>query len=374
MNRQVIFVLGAALALATPVPAQPEPELPPLAPLAPPRAQKKKQKKRKPAPSAQKAAPAQTVPELPLPAAPPTVSVLVRNDGLSGAAAPLVEQGLRGVLGIAPSLRAGAPLPESALQCTDDACLSAVASAQKIDRVLVASLASGTVTMRLLDVARGQPLAEEQDTLASPGEATARAEALACKLLVPAGCTGRVAIDAGSGLELALDGAPLSGDGQVAVGVHRLTVRAGGEEMERALPVAREGAPELHARLLDGKPLLLTADELKAREQARPQAAPREAVAALPAPARQGKGWTKPAGIAALALGGAAVATGAILGAKSRSDLNKAESAYRANGGAYRASDLDALSSGNSAAHRANALFVASAVLLAAGATLTFAF
>ena len=71
---------------------------------------------------------------------------------------------------------------------------------------------------------------------------------------------------------------------------------------------------------------------------------------------------------------GAALATGAILGAKSRSDLDKAESAFHSNGGAYRAADLDSLSSGNSAAHGANALFVASAVLLAAGATLTLAF
>ena len=68
-----------------------------------------------------------------------------------------------------------------------------------------------------------------------------------------------------------------------------------------------------------------------------------------------------------------AAAAGVYFGAKSRSDLNRAEAAYRTNG-AYQPSDLDALRSGNSAAHTANALLIASGVLLAAGAALTFAF
>src|SRR5207253_3243968 len=70
---------------------------------------------------------------------------------------------------------------------------------------------------------------------------------------------------------------------------------------------------------------------------------------------------------------GAAVA-GAYFGAKSRSDLNDAESAYRANGNAYTPAGLDKLRSGNSAGHTANALFIASGILVAAGVALTFAF
>jgi len=50
-----------------------------------------------------------------------------------------------------------------------------------------------------------------------------------------------------------------------------------------------------------------------------------------------------------------------------------AEAAYRANG-FYQPADLDKLSSGNSAAHTANALYIASGVLLASAAALTFAF
>ena len=69
-----------------------------------------------------------------------------------------------------------------------------------------------------------------------------------------------------------------------------------------------------------------------------------------------------------------AAGVGAYFGAKSRSYLNDAESAYRANGNAYTPAGLDKLRSGNSAGHTANALFIASAVLAAAGAALTFAF
>lgn len=47
---------------------------------------------------------------------------------------------------------------------------------------------------------------------------------------------------------------------------------------------------------------------------------------------------------------------------------------FNRNGGAYRAADLDRRTEGNSAARGANILFVSSAVLLAAGAALTFAF
>jgi hypothetical protein len=70
----------------------------------------------------------------------------------------------------------------------------------------------------------------------------------------------------------------------------------------------------------------------------------------------------------------AAAAAGSYFGLKSHSDLNQAESNYRTNGGAYRPGDLQTLSSGNSSATRANALFAASAVLAAAGAVLILAF
>jgi hypothetical protein len=102
-------------------------------------------------------------------------------------------------------------------------------------------------------------------------------------------------------------------------------------------------------------------------------AAPVAAIAPAPAPAPRHT-WTRTAGYVTAGVAVAAAATGLYFGAKSRSDLNAAESAYRNNGGVYQPSDLNTLQSGNSAAHTANALFIASGVLLAAGAVLTFAF
>ncbi len=84
--------------------------------------------------------------------------------------------------------------------------------------------------------------------------------------------------------------------------------------------------------------------------------------------------WSKPAGYAALGAGAIAAGVGVFLGSAGRSDINKAESSYRANGNAYFPDDLDTLASGNSKAKSANVLFIASGVLFAAGALLTLAF
>jgi len=84
--------------------------------------------------------------------------------------------------------------------------------------------------------------------------------------------------------------------------------------------------------------------------------------------------WTRTAGYVAAGAAVAAVAAGAYFGLKSKSDIDQAESSFRANGGAYRPSDLAALSSGNSSAQAANSMFLASGVLLATAALLSFAF
>jgi len=102
------------------------------------------------------------------------------------------------------------------------------------------------------------------------------------------------------------------------------------------------------------------------------QPVPQAAVAAEPAAPAARRNWTRPVGYAALGAGGVALGLGAVLGAIGRSDINKAESAF--NGGAFRPGDADRLASGNSKARSANALFIASGVLLAAGAIFTFAF
>lgn len=416
MNRQSWCAILVALALAAPVQAQNEPSLE-LAPLVPPKApwlrknQKKKHLKKK-APPAQMdvqsgapfvAAPPSTLPSLPVPEAakapdktapavaqppksvemqlplPPLVppppaaiavsslGVVLQNDGLDAASAANVEQGLRGVVKIAPLTRAGPVLAKTAQPCIDDVCLSVQAALLSIDQLLVASYTRSTLSVRLVDVAGKRKLSEAKQDAVGAGEAAASAEALACKLLVPAGCVGEVAADATEGVQLELDGKPLArGEKQkIPVGVHQLSARAGGKVAQRSLPVSLEGAPSLYARVVDGQPRILTAAEMV------PPAV--VAVEAPRAPASKAR-WSKPVGYAALGIGAAVGAAGAIFGAMSHSDLNKAESAFRANGGAYRAGDLETLSSGNSKAHSANALFVASGVLLAAGAVFTLAF
>jgi hypothetical protein len=303
----------------------------------------------------------------PLPLMLSSLGVLLQNDGLPPPAAARVEEALRGVARLAPLSRAVPAPPKPEKPCADDACFAALAAPLKIDHLLVASYARGGLSLRLLDVQGKKRIseAEQASVTPEPTEAAAWAEALACKLLVPSGCTGEAAVDAGEGVLLELDGKPLprGEKRQVAVGVHELRVLAGAKTLRRPFPVLLEGAPLLHARQVDGEPRLLTAAEMM----------PAAALTSAPAPAAQRR-WTRPAGIAAVGVGVALAAAGAYLGARSRSDLNQAEAAYRAHGGAYLGSDLSALQSGNSKARTANGLFIASGALLATGALLTFAF
>src|SRR5437764_14440392 len=97
----------------------------------------------------------------------------------------------------------------------------------------------------------------------------------------------------------------------------------------------------VYARLVGGEPQLLDAAPAAA-------SLPAAAIASDAGPAPAPRRWTKPAGYAALGLGAVAAGAGIYFGAKSRSELNDAESAYRANGGVYRSGDASLLSSGNS--------------------------
>jgi len=417
MNGQSWCAILAALALAAPVQAQNEPSLE-LTPLVPPKApwlkknQKKKTKKKKTPPAQMDvqpgapfvAAPPSTLPPLPAPEAqlplPPLVplqpapapiavsslGVVLQTDGLDAASAATVEQGLREVVKIAPLTRVGPVLAKTAQPCAaeergppatggagtaehpEDSCLAAQAALQSIDQLLVASYAKGTLSLRLLDVAGKRTVSEAKQDAVGAGEATASAEALACKLLVPAGCMGEVAADAAGGVQLELDGKPIAHNERrkISVGVHQLSARAVGQVAQRSLPVSREGAPSLYAQEVEGQLRILSLSEM-----AVPKAA--VAVEAPPVPASKAR-WSKPVGFAVIGIGVAALAAGAIVGAMSHSDINSAESAFHANGGAYRTGDLNTLASGNSKAHSANALFVASGVLLAAGAVFTLAF
>lgn len=384
-----------ALAASSSAPAQQEPQLDlaPLVPAKPPApapAEKKKAPKKKRIPAAPKAQAQESqgaLPPLALPEArppvesqlplaplapapkPPTaLGVVVDRSSLDADAATRIGDGLRTVAKLAPTVKEAAALASPT--CGDDACWADAAAAQKLDQLVIASYAGGAVRLRLIDAsARKEVSRAEQPASADALEAAATAEALLCNLLVPAGCTGEAALDAGEGLVVEVDGRALArGEKRVLpVGVHDLKLSAGSRTAARRLPVLREGAPVLYARQVNGEPRLLTAAELQPRP-----AVPVSALAAAP-PGSQRK-WTRTAGYAAAGAAVAVAAAGTYFGLKSKSEIDQAESAFRANGGAYRGSDLSALDSGNSKAHTANALFIASGVLLATAAVFTFAF
>ncbi len=397
-------IVAIAVALALPAlaeeetkqPAEPSLELVPLVPpkapwlKKPPAKEQAKKRKKKPEtkPPAETAAPKPA--EVPLPPLVPLeeapallkltndLGVLFQNDGLEPAVAARVQDGLLGVARAAPLTKSAVGVQNPPTPCADDACLAALARSQKVDQLLFASYARQGATVRaaLIDALSKKRIAAAEQAGVASEEAVAWAEALGCKLLVPAGCMGEVSVDALDGVQVELDGAPLArGEKRkVAVGLHLMTARLAGKTAQRALPVTREGAPALVAQQVDGEPRILVKGE-----PPRPAAPLVAVVTSPPAPGPSEARWTKPAGIAALALGAAAAATGVYFGAKSRSDLNQAEAGYRSTQGsqtqgAYSPSDLAALQSGNTAAHRANASFVAAGVLAAAGLLLTVAF
>ena len=346
------------LALALPALGQTEPQLEPLVPQSQPK--KAPQKKPPPAPEGQL--------ELP-PLAPLTpggqaggtaMGILVLGD-LPDAAAARVSDSLRAVLERAPSVRNSVTL-KAPQPCTNEACWVTAGAAANVDRVLVAGLANRTLRIKILEVATRKQVAQGQrdDVSSEPAEAAAWAEAVACKLLVPTGCTGEAVVQAPTGVGLDLDGRALQpGEKRVLpVGVHTLRIKQGSEVSSRAVPVLIEGAPPIMIGPAAPPRVAL--------------AAPAAAVSAAPAPAPERK-WTRTAGYVTAGAAVAAAAVGLYFGAKSRSDLNDAEASYHANG-FYQPADLDKLSSGNSAAHTANALYIASGVLIVSAAALTFVF
>jgi hypothetical protein len=358
------------LALALPALGQTEPQIEPLVPPdSAPAKTKKKSKKAPTKPPSSGATRADGQLSLP-PLAPLTeprplksVGVLVHGT-LPADAAARVREGLRAAASLAPGVKETLAL-EAPQPCADEACWVTAGIARNVDHVAVASWVAGTLRVRLVDVGarRVAQDAQRAGVSSDPVEAAAWTEALACKVMVPAGCSGQLMVEADFGISLELDGEPLRpGEKRlVPVGVHALRIKEGTSELLRELPV-----------LLEGTPAVSIASSR--RPAPPPTAAPVAAVAASPSAPPAKRSWTRTAGYAAAGAAVLAAGAGVYFGAKSKSDLDKADSGYRANGGAYQPADLQALQSGNSAAHTANALYIVSGVLLVAGAALTFAF
>ena len=289
-------------------------------------------------PQEQKPAPAGKPPDaLPPLARPVRVGVGVAGD-LDAVAAGRLTASLRSIAALAPLAKESVAL--AADRCEADACLLTLGAAQQVDQVLEARLAAP----------------------ADSAEVRAAAEALACKLLVPAGCTGEAHIDA-PGSEIQVDGKPGGPRLTLPVGVHALAVRSGDSLVRRSLPVLHEKPVALVLRRSEAQLALLTPDEVAQR-----------AVVSAEVPAAPRRRWTRTAGYVAAGAGIVAAGIAVAEGVHSRSMLDQAESGYRSNGNVYRPADLANLQSGNSAARAANVLFATGGVLLASGLLLAFAF
>lgn len=281
---------------------------------------------------------------------------------LDTAVAARLSESLRSIAALAPLARE--PVALAADRCDADACLATLGVAQQVDRVLFARVSGGVLAIRSLDLSwSSAPADARQPAPADPAELRATAEALACKLLVPAGCTGEAQIDA-AGSAIEVDGKPGAARLTLPVGVHALVVRSGDSVLRRPLPVLHEEPFAVALRRSEGRTALLTPEEV----------AQRAVVASVESPSAPPRRWTRTASYVAAGAGILAAGIGVAEGLRSKSLLNDAESGYRANGNVYRPGDLSNLQSGNSAARTANVLFAAGGVLLASGLVLAFAF
>ncbi|HEX4383623.1 MAG TPA: hypothetical protein VH083_11755, partial [Myxococcales bacterium] len=387
----MIALLAASLLLAAGDPPEPPIELAPLSQPAPKPAKKKK-KKVAPAPEPELALP-------PLPAPPQAVqSPEVRSPAgaLGGSQLPpsplltkpsnetglivlmdtpdlALEQSLadavRNIIAISPGNQHPQLLPTPAKAC-DAACMIELATWKKLDRIVTIFHRDDSVGISVFDTAAGREVSQE--SRATSGELQfnlVTAELLACEYLVPAGCTGEVPIFLGKGVQLEMDGKPLPpGTKVLPVGVHYLVAISGmaGSRRQRVFIVRERNAPVYAILGSNGPYLSDTPPPAPARPAAVAATVPQAALGTGPAAPVEKSRVLRPVGYGLL---GAAVIAGGIgtyLGVKSKSDLNSAESGFKANGGAYSKSDLNNLNSGNSAAHGANGLFIAAGVLAVA--------
>lgn len=315
---------------------------------------------------------------------------LPRNGLVDEATAADIESGLKTIAFGAPM--SARPLvlhaPQAPCGIDDDACFAALGAQEGVDEVVVASLSRAAnalaLRVRRIDVLTRKVAGEtsQASLSAQRQELKAWAEALLCRQLIPAGCTGELVVEAGdAALESA--GKPLAkGDAAPArvrlpVGVQPLrAVRAGKAGPERLVPVLKEPATGVQYAVRDAPegPRLVSPGEPEPAPAIAARAAPAAATAAPAPPPAAGPRWTRVAGTTVAAVGAAALVGGLVQGARSKSLISSAESAYNANGGAWRTANLDDLRSGNSAAKSANLLFAAGAAMAALGLVVAFAF
>ena len=299
-----------------------------------------------------------------------------------------IEKVLRAIAEASPSVKSSIfmPKPPKGCELENDACFAALGAFQQLDRVLLGSLSKAengmAVRIRLIDVAQAKRIGNAEQIVASTDKVEIRAwaESLACKLLVPSGCTGTMTVDADlPEMQLLVDQKPIARSGKkpeqitLPVGVHKVRVMVGQRtSLEKSVPVLRENwtAVGLYARQSDDGGLrLIAANETTKGPDGKPKVAASETTRIS-----GGSSWTKPTGITVLALGLVAGGLGAWQGMHGKSLTNDVNARYKQQGNVYSQTDFGDIDSAKSATRNGNLLLAAGIGLLALGGLLTFAF
>ncbi len=261
----------------------------------------------------------------------------------------------------------------------DAACFSAVGKLARCQNVMVGSSAAKgngfVLSVRMFEVgkARLMPGSEVEQVLETDrqSDVQAWAEGQACRAL-QVKCVGRLTVDADrKDMNIYVDNrlAPKSGKmpEQIGVepGVHGVRVAIGQRtSLEKKVAVRRNQFSDvIYARQTDkgGLPLTL-ASELRGAPKPGPSVDYSDG------------SWTKPVGFTVAGAGVVAAIIGGYELSHGRSQVSSADTAAGARGGVYTTAELSTLSSAHSAQRTGAALLIVSGVLIAAGATLAFAF
>ncbi len=259
------------------------------------------------------------------------------------------------------------------------ACFSDVGRLAHCQNVLVGSSAAKgngfVLSVRIFEVGKSRvmPGSEVEQVLETDrqSDVQAWAEGQACRVL-SLKCVGRIVVDADrKDMNIYIDNrlAPRSfkTPEQIGVepGVHGVRISIGQRtSLEKKVAVRRNQVSDIiYARQTEkgGLPLVL-ASELRFGQRPEPSVEFHEG------------GWKKPVGYTVAGAGVVAAAIGAYELFHGRSQVSTADSAATARGGAYTTAELNTLSSVHTAQRTGAALLIVSGVLIAAGASLAFAF
>jgi hypothetical protein len=260
----------------------------------------------------------------------------------------------------------------------DGACIAAVGKLAHCQSVLVGSSAAKgngyVLSVRIFDANKQSvmPGSEVEQVLETDrqGDVQAWAEGQACRAL-QVNCVGRLSIDADRrDMNIYVDNrlAPRTFKTPeqfgVPPGVHDVRITIGQRtSLAKKIAIRRGGFSDLiYARQTEkgGLPLTLSSESHGAKPE--------------PSQEYSEGSWTKPVGYSVAGAGLIAAGIGGYELFHGRSQVNTANDAAVARGGAYTTDETSTLSSGKSSQHTGAAILIISGVLVAAGITLVLAF